>query len=65
MMRQRSSWEVSTQIFSKGYDRCGTLCAEDIGIRIGPNGSKIPVFDGGVKIDTKIAHEHDPQAALC
>ncbi len=37
--------------FSRGYDRYGVMFAEAIGVRIDPNGSKIPLFYGEVKID--------------
>lgn len=37
--------------FSRGYDRYGLIFAEAIGFRIDPNGSKVPLFYGEVKID--------------
>ena len=37
--------------FSRGYDRYGLLFSEAIGVRIGPDGSIIPLFYGELKID--------------
>ncbi|NER83200.1 MAG: hypothetical protein F6K42_27345 [Leptolyngbya sp. SIO1D8] len=49
-----SSWQVLTgthTVFFRGYDRYGSMFTEAIGVRIDPNGSKIPLFYGEVKID--------------
>jgi hypothetical protein len=37
--------------FARGYDRYGLLFSEEIGVRISPDGSTIPLFYGEVKID--------------